>query len=133
MNNTYNADGLGTQVTQVGADFPGGAEGSAEIYQMLGTNAGVYGGKLMCEAEPEWVECPNHCEDEEACRDLLAERGVAAYAFPTVDVRKRKPKDKPFVEEFVAVFSVDGKNYFTVALPTRAEALACTLWFVLSK
>lgn len=140
MYSKYNAQEHGTQDTQavqVGEDFKPNAERNAEIERLLNHNAEVFTAAAYREAkEPggEWTPSPDYCGDDSVSLDVLWERGVRPMILPTVDAPSKKPhpKAKPYVQEYIAVFEIDGTLHVTVPFEKEEHAAACVLWYFLS-
>jgi hypothetical protein len=130
--NNYIVRGLGTQVTQVGYEFSADMESDAEIYRLMGFQAGVFGGRLLCNVGLEWHERDGFHNNATRCIAELEDIGIGIFFLSTVDARKRKPKNNPFVQEYIAVFEKDETLYATVPFPSEDQAAACALWYVLS-
>lgn len=126
------------QVSLVGDGFTAGAEGNSEIDGFLGFESQVLGGVAHrhvseLEADVQWVPSPNYCEDDALCCDLLEERGVVVQMTQTTDTRKQRANLKPFVEEHLAMFDLEGELCVTLPFETEEQAVACALWHVLQR
>lgn len=137
--NSPDVDTQDTQAVQVGLEFREAAELNAEIDCLLGFESQVMGGKSHRRIsniadDLQWEEAPDYVGHDTISLELLELRSVPLMVLESYEAPKRiTKKSKPVIQKYIAVFDLEGVLHTTVPFESENRAVACALWYVLSK
>ena len=86
----------------------------------------------------QWEEAPDYVGDDTLCLELLEVMGVPLMVLESFEQPKRTKtgkisKSKAVVQKYVAVFDFEDQLHTTLPFKSENMAIACALWYVLSK
>lgn len=125
------------EINIIGEDFHSGYIANCEIDILLGNEASICGDRALRNNDG-YTECPNYCDEVQITYAKLIEFNIrpallpASHKFSKKRYKLNQDEALDANDKFVAIFVIGSEIYATRPLASKANALACALWYVLA-